>query len=157
VINVKIKTKFLGHCRKNPWLLLAWTFYGLMIVLASFKSLERSFIWTFNDKLLHFLAYAVLSAMIFWGWSNKPFLPRLITTLTILGVLGAFDELLQNFTNRDPSFDDWLADMAGAILSLAAIASLMIVRWLWRTYQNGNWEQAFTQLIHPQNPDFDED
>ena len=89
-----------------------------MIILSSFKFLERSFIWTFNDKLLHFVAYAILAGLIFLGWRNKTFLPRLVHTLLILGVLGALDEFLQNFTGRDPSFDDWLADMAGAILML---------------------------------------
>ena len=63
-----------------------------MIILASFKFLERSFIWTFNDKLLHFVAYAILAGLIFLGWRNKTFLPRLVHTLLILGVLGALDE-----------------------------------------------------------------
>jgi VanZ family protein len=101
-----------------------------MVFLSSFKFLERSFIWTFNDKLLHFLAYACLSGLIFIGWRNKPFLPRLMTTLAILSVLAAIDEILQNLTGRDPSFDDWLADMAGAILSLIVLTLYSILRWL---------------------------
>ena len=128
-----------------------------MIILASFKFLERSFIWTFNDKLLHFVAYAILAGLIFLGWRNKTFLPRLVHTLLILGVLGALDEFLQNFTGRDPSFDDWLADMAGAILMLMGFIAFLIVRWLWRTYRSGNWSHAFNELLNPHVPDFEED
>jgi len=155
--NLNVRDKFIEHCRKNPWLLSAWTFYWVMIILASFKFLERSFIWTFNDKLLHFVAYAFLGGLIFLGWRNKTFLPRLVHTLGIVGVLGALDELIQNFTGRDPSFDDWLADMAGAILMLMGCIGLMILRWLWRTYRAGNWSQAFHELLNPHQPDFEDD
>ena len=144
-----MKETFLEHARRNPWLICAWSFYWLMVILGSFKFLERSFIWTFNDKLLHFLAYACLSGLIFIGWRNKPFLPRLMITLGILSVLAAIDEILQNFTGRDPSFDDWLADMAGAILSLIVLTLYIILRWLWQTYRSGNWSAAFAELIHP--------
>jgi VanZ family protein len=152
-----MKERFIEHCQKNPWLLTAWAFYGSMVILASFKVLERSFIWTFNDKLLHFVAYGVLAALIFIGWRNKTFLPRLMHTLLSLVVLGALDEFVQSITARDPSFDDWLADMAGGILMLMGITGLMILRWLWRTYRSGNWSGAFAELLHPDDPDLRED
>jgi len=152
-----VREKFIEHARKNPWLLIAWAFYWAMVILGSFKFLERSFIWTFNDKLLHFVAYAVLAGLIFIGWANKPFLPRLMTTLGILALLAGVDEILQNLTGRDPSFDDWLADMAGAILTLISLTGLMVVRWFWRAYRSGQWRQAFLELLHPGGPDLEED
>ena len=152
-----MREKFVEHARKNPWLLFAWAFYWAMVILASFKFLERSFIWTFNDKLLHFCAYAILAGLIFIGWANKSFLPRLMTTLGILALLAGIDEFLQSFTNRDPSFDDWLADMAGAILTLIALTGFMVVRWLWRAYRSGSWQQAFFDLLHPEGLEPEED
>lgn len=147
--------KFLEHFQKNLWLVSAWILYLLMVVLGSFKILERGFIWTFNDRLLHFVAYGFLSALIYMGLRNKTFLPRLMHTLFSLAVFGIADELLQNLTGRDPSFEDWLSDMAGAILVLTGIVIFKILGWCWRTYQADNWSDAFARLIQPDHPDFE--
>ena len=152
-----MKEKFIEHARKNPWLLFAWAFYWSMVILGSFKFLERSVIWTFNDKLLHFCAYAIIAVLIFVGWANIPFLPRLMTTLGIVALLAGVDEFVQNFTGRDPSFDDWLADMAGTILALIGVTGFMVARWLWRAYRSGQWRQAFSELLHPEGLDPEED
>jgi VanZ family protein len=146
--------KFIVQYRRNPWLIAAWVFYCLMIVLGSFRFLERGFVMTFNDKLLHFFAYAVLASLIFWGL-KFPILQRLLATLSLVAVMGMVDEYLQNFTGRDPSFDDWLADMSGGILSLICIFFLKFIIWLWRVARSGDWRQAMMQLVQPR--DFDEE
>jgi len=123
----------------NRYLLLASLFYGLMFVLASIKGLERTFIWTFNDKLLHFAAYSVLTALVYLGLRSRPsgefFLPRLLWCWAIVCGLGALDELAQALVARDASFDDWLADIAAAIVMLLLIALGHSLRLLWNLYR----------------------
>jgi VanZ family protein len=47
--------------------------------------------------------------------------PLIIGVLTLIALYGAFDELTQAFVrNREPDLYDWLADLAGALLGIAA-------------------------------------
>jgi VanZ family protein len=48
------------------------------------------------------------------GWSN------LAIILLLLAAYGSFDEITQRLVGRRCEFGDWLADMAGAMLGLAA-------------------------------------
>ena len=110
-----------------------------MFLLGSVRSLERSFIWTFNDKLLHFAAYAVLTVLVYLGLRSRPigqfFLPRILWCLVIVTGLGALDEIAQYLVARDANFDDWLADTAAAIVILLFVAighGLLLVWQLFR-------------------------
>lgn len=124
----------------NRWLLAASTLYALMFVLGSIRALERSLIWTFNDKLLHFGAYFVLTALIYLGLRLRPvgefFLPRALTCLATVFCLGALDEIAQYFVGRDPSFDDWLADAAAAVILLLIVGVGHAIARAWSQYNN---------------------
>jgi len=81
-----------------------------------------------QDKILHFLAYAGLAALVLrffvprrasqevpggiWAWGAVVFFPSLV---------GALDEVLQGLARRGRSSDinDWLADTLGGTLVLA--------------------------------------
>ena len=109
----------------NLYLITAAVFFLSMIVLASFGELERNLIWVFNDKILHFFAYFVLSALIFGGFAYHVF-SRMIMTFFIASGLGAVDELLQFLVpRRDPSFDDWLVDCFGSMFAVVLLGILV--------------------------------
>lgn len=63
-----------------------------------------------------------MSLLIYLGLGGH-LLSRVALTLFIIAGLGAFDELFQNFfPKRDPSFDDWLVDCLGGILTVGLLA-----------------------------------
>ena len=67
----------------------------------------------FWDKSLHFIAYCGLSGMATVALDARR--PALWAVLGLV-VLGGVLEILQNFTGRDPSFYDEVANTLGAIL-----------------------------------------
>ncbi|WP_280774861.1 VanZ family protein [Polynucleobacter sphagniphilus] len=124
---------------ENRYLLIACVFYVAMFFLGTIRALEHSLIWSFNDKLLHFLAYFFLMTLIFIGLQSRPigefFLPRALACLAIISVAGALDEIAQYFVGRDSSFDDWLADAAAAVVFLLLMALKEFLLWAWAQYQ----------------------
>ena len=121
-----LPNKVISNLLGNPFLAIASAFYLAMFILGSIRSLEHTLIWTFNDKLLHFAAYSVITVLVYFGMAKQPigefFLPRILSSLALVIGLGAFDELAQYFVGRDSSFDDWLVDSAAAVFILGAIA-----------------------------------
>jgi len=126
----------------NRYFLVASAFYVAMFVLGSIRTLERTFIWTFNDKLLHFLAYSFLTVLVYIGLRSRPigefFLPRTLACLAIVCVAGALDEIAQYFVGRDSSFDDWLADSAAAVVILFFVAIGHLLFWAWSQYRQAD-------------------
>ena len=126
----------------NRWLLAALSFYLLMLVLATVKVFERGLIGSFNDKLLHLLAYALICALIYRGLQFEFLIERLLAAIGLVGVLGAFDELLQlASSHRVSEFDDWLYDMAGGVLFLLGAIALHLTKTIYRAYTNRDSDQ----------------
>lgn len=124
--------------KHNLYLLAASVFFLSMIVFASFGELERNLIWVFNDKILHFFAYFVLSVLLFGGLPYHV-LSRMITTFFIASGLGALDELLQFLVpTRDPSFDDWLVDCFGSMIAVVFLGILVSIFSKWTDESNLN-------------------
>jgi len=113
--------------KSHPTLLVAGILYLLMLILSSFKSLESTFIWALDDKGLHFLFYFLFTGMVYFGYSGVHWFKRFAVVLIIVSFLAAFDEGLQYLTNRDPSLDDWLADLAGVYISLFLLIGAQLV------------------------------
>src|SRR3954462_7967186 len=85
-----------------------------------------------SDKLIHFLAYGLLSGLLFltlWMWRpGWRYLP-----LVVLGMIiayAAFDELTQPIFGRDCEFLDWVADSSAAVVavSVLGVARLLMNR-----------------------------
>jgi len=73
------------------------------------------------DKLAHFLVFGLLATACFRALGGKfhPNARSLIAVLLVAG-FGAVDEIHQSFTpGRSMEFDDWLADLAGAVVAVA--------------------------------------
>jgi VanZ family protein len=72
-----------------------------------------------SDKVLHFLAYAlfgVANLRAFHGGFRKPVLWATVAALVLTAGFGALDEARQSGVSfRSASWDDWVADVAGAL------------------------------------------
>ncbi len=74
------------------------------------------------DKWIHGGMYAGLVIVIAWNWSLYRELGwrQWATVLAMCAAFGFFDELTQILVGRTCDFLDWLADMLGASIGLAA-------------------------------------
>lgn len=73
-----------------------------------------------NDKLMHFAAYFVLTALLVFGNAMRGRLDwrTMVQTFLIVAVYGIFDELTQPLFGRDGEVLDWLGDVAGAFTAI---------------------------------------
>ncbi len=87
-----------------------------------------------SDKIEHLLAYAVFGILFnlyFWeklreGYKKKYF----YFTLILGGFYGLLDEIHQLFIPmRSGEVLDWLADMAGILISLVIVNRLLKIKW----------------------------
>ena len=123
-----------------------FVYYWLPIIIicvaiftqSSYPSPETTVEWPYLDKLLHFLAYAVLGILFFRAYSTLKFGDRRLTVI-ILSILssslyGASDEIHQYFVPfRDADWLDLVADIAGSV------SGVMIFSTFTRLYpQNKN-------------------
>jgi VanZ family protein len=83
-----------------------------------------------SDKTLHATAFAGLSVLLTWATYRKNLAARRHwgLVLAIIAVYGAIDELLQIPVGRHCDFNDWLADMVGAIAGLTFFYAGLICR-----------------------------
>lgn len=96
-----------------------WTGYWLVLFLATHVRVPPGAPTGFenSDKVLHFGAYFVLARL---GTSAISARGRL-SVVTLIGwaavylLYGAVDEWLQQYTGREASVADWLADAAGVM------------------------------------------
>jgi len=79
-----------------------------------------------SDKLIHFLAYGLLTGLLFLTlWISRPGMRHMAwIVLAIVLAYAAFDEATQPLFRRDASFGDWLADSAGAVVAIAVLGPL---------------------------------
>ncbi len=80
----------------------------------------------FKDKLLHFIAYALMALLAYHGLTRPETPPRRTAALAFLFValFALSDEWHQSFVpGRIASLGDWLADIAGAGCALLFLAS----------------------------------
>ena len=84
-----------------------------------------------SDKLIHFLAYGLLSGLLFLAlWMSRPnmrWLPAVV--LGIILAYAAFDEITQPLFHRDCEFGDWLADSAAGVVAVTVLGT---IRYLMR-------------------------
>jgi VanZ family protein len=108
----------------NNRLAAAYLFFGLMVGFGAIPGEAQSLSSVFGDKLLHFCAYSLLSALIFSG-SNGDAWQRASRTLLLVAMLGAADELIQGtMTYRNADVQDWAWDMLAACWSVASMLAL---------------------------------
>lgn len=102
-------------------------FFILMVVLGAIPGEAHALSEAVHDKLLHFLAYTVLSALIYASFTGQP-ATRAFRTVIIVGSLGALDEAIQALMPyRDANWMDWRADMMASLSSVTLLAFLHVL------------------------------
>jgi len=82
-----------------------------------------------HDRLLHFMGYLVLSAMLLVTLACRgvPGPRRVALGLCAMAFYAAFDEITQSLVARQPAFMDWLTDVGGAIAGTALAETARLV------------------------------
>ena len=90
-------------------------FFSIMLALGAIPGSADALSGRFGDKLLHFLAYGVMSALCFQSLHGRRLTQSLMSGL-IIALLGLIDELVQSLLPyRNASLLDWCFDIAAAI------------------------------------------
>ncbi|CAN5574239.1 hypothetical protein BH09PLA1_BH09PLA1_03050 [soil metagenome] len=77
-----------------------------------------------NDKIEHFVAYAILAALVFVVAQRLGGARAFAIAVAVCLMYGAIDEWTQLLVGRSCEVNDWLADAGGAIVgSLVALIS----------------------------------
>jgi VanZ family protein len=81
------------------------------------------------DKWAHAGAYGGLAFLLAWNTAlRRGFSWRAAAAIVcLLAAFGAFDELTQTLVGRDCDLLDWMADMAGTLVGLAAFRLATVV------------------------------
>lgn len=115
-----------------------FVYYWLPIIIfcvaiftqSSFPSPEPAVEWLLYDKLLHFLAYAVLGILFFRAYSTLNFgdrrFPVIFLSILSSGLYGVSDEIHQYFVPfRDADLLDLVADFVGSVCGVLVFSALI--------------------------------
>jgi VanZ family protein len=99
--------------------------YALILVLGSIPGARAEIGHFATGLVLHSLAYAVLTLLVYTGSSGSASQRALKSVLTV-ALMGACDELLQSlFPYRGAAVSDWLVDF---------VASIVVSAFLWAVW-----------------------
>lgn len=100
----------------------ALAFFAVLILVGAIPGKAEALSAVFYDKVLHFVAYASLSALVYGAIPGTPTV-RAIRTLLIIGTLGAADEAIQSLLPyRSANAVDWVVDMIAAVASVSILS-----------------------------------
>lgn len=107
-----------------PWLAIALIFFLFMIIVGSLPGNAQVLTEKINDKILHFLAYSLLTVLIYLSLSTTH-LRKFTLTLSIIAILAMTDEFIQStMTFRNASFYDLSVDILAASLITSCLSLL---------------------------------
>jgi VanZ family protein len=106
---------------------LAWLV--VLFYLSHQPILPVPMVFSFQDKVVHALAYGVLAALLLAarrpgadGYSRA----QILGSILIASLYGITDEWHQSFVpGRSPDFWDWVADTTGAVIAVLLIAHVI--------------------------------
>ena len=86
-----------------------------------------------HDKLLHLLVYFIFTSLVYIALIHQTRFPALsqrplLWSAIIAAIYGALDEFHQSFTGRSSDVLDLLADVAGALLLIAIVLVVRLIR-----------------------------
>lgn len=117
---------------KYNWPSILWAAFILLLCLMPGKDLPSVSIWEF-DKIGHFCVYALLAALMTWGWNKQQqyvWLHKnvLLKIMLIAASYGFAVEILQEMFTADRHFDilDATANAIGALAG--SIISVKLLR-----------------------------
>ena len=99
----------------------AWSIYAAILIMGSIPGARAELGQYASGLVLHALAYAILTCLIFTG-SNGNVRRRALGAILTVTLMGACDELIQNFfTYRGAAVSVWLVDCSAAIVIAALL------------------------------------
>jgi VanZ family protein len=105
-------------------LLAAAAFFVLTVCLGAVPGKASAFAEMIPDKLLHFVAYAILSCLLYGAVAGSRMV-RAFRTFFLIASLGALDEAIQwHMPYRNANLVDWKFDMLAAVSSVAFMTLL---------------------------------
>jgi len=112
----------ISKIRPRHCMAVASVFFALLLIIGSVPGYARAFSAVIDYRILHFVAYGFLSALIYGCLSGAP-ARRARYTLLAIAVLGGLDESMQSFLPyRNGDFGDWIWDMVAALSCVAVLA-----------------------------------
>lgn len=106
------------------YLAAAITLFVLMLALGSYPGNAQALTEKINDKILHFLAYSLLTALIYLSLHTTK-REKFIITLCIILALGLTDECIQSMLSfRNASLLDLSVDLLAAVLMTSCLSLL---------------------------------
>ncbi|MFC1783512.1 VanZ family protein, partial [Planctomycetota bacterium] len=116
-----------------PWIVL-FIYWPLVFTSTHIPRLPQLRIYG-HDVTLHITAYLILT-LLYWlaryGRERPGFGSfKVYGVILLMAIYGAVDEITQKLVNRHSDFYDWLSDMGGCVLAIAALYLLRRARhWL---------------------------
>lgn len=99
-------------------------FFSLMVMIGAIPGEATALSVRFGDKLLHTLAYALMTLISFYSVQASR-TTRALFSLVCIAVLGLLDEGIQSFLPyRNASILDWCFDVGSALI----VTSLLCMR-----------------------------
>ena len=99
---------------------------ALILVLTSIPAATGPGGMPHLDKVVHVLMYAGQGWLVTRALRTRGF-GALAIALVGIAIFGLLDEWHQQFVNRDPDLMDWIADVIGASLGIAAASRVRAV------------------------------
>lgn len=96
--------------------------FALMLAFGAIPGKAQALTAAMHDKLLHFLVYGLLSALVYRGLTMHLAM-RCAGTLLVIAALGALDEAVQALLPyRQASWLDWTVDMMAALTCVVLLS-----------------------------------
>lgn len=119
-----IKQIFLSssHARLRYW--TAILLFLMILVLGSLPGARQEIGLVASGVLLHSIAYAGLTFLLFTG-SKGTMVQRGVKSVLTIAAMGALDEFVQSyFPYRHGAVSDWLVDCSAAVLATLVMCAL---------------------------------
>lgn len=108
------------HCRTGAALLFA-----LLVFFGTWPGAALALSSVLPDKVLHFLVYGLLSALLYYAMPALRPAMRMLATWFSVGLLGALDEAAQSLMPyRNADLRDWLWNMVASLSCITLLASI---------------------------------
>jgi VanZ family protein len=99
--------------------------YAAILLVGSIPGARAEIAHFATGAVLHSLAYAFLTFLVFTG-SNGSALTRALKAVLMVAVMGAGDEFVQSFVPyRGAAVSDWMVDCAASLVTSAVLWALL--------------------------------
>jgi VanZ family protein len=99
--------------------------YAAILIVGSIPGARAEIGHFATGPVLHSLAYAFLTFLVFTGSSGSPW-TRALKAVAIVALMGAGDEFVQSFVPyRGAAVSDWLVDCAASLITSALLWAVL--------------------------------